>query len=114
MVDAGRKAMGMPVTHHYPDPVFQDPKLRRKKRALNHFSRGRFTVERIKRDAVPPCDPGTITYHDMLVRHFGARFANDFRRRFIASVSGSLPRPELVLPTKQEFSDNPPWAWRTS
>lgn len=113
MLDAGRKAMGIPVTYKYSDPEFQDPRTRKKKRAHGVGS-GRFTTQSRKLSAVPPCDPGTITYHDMLVRHFGHRFANDFRRRFIASVSGSLPRSELVLPTKQEFSDNPPWAWRTS
>ena len=104
IVDAGRKVIGLPVTHHYADPMFQDPRYRRKKRALNHFSSGRFVVERIKRDAVPPCEPGTITYHDKLVRHFGRRRAAGYRQ--------CIQRGFLnLLPTEQDFADNPPWAF---
>lgn len=87
-------------TKTYDDPHLGDP--------YHHLRSRRGTTYRGK-TPVPrplPCDPGTLTYHDKLVAHFGARFANDFRRRYIKSKRTSEP---LVLPTDQDFIDNPPW-----
>lgn len=112
MIDTARKAVGLPVTHKYADPAFRDPRTRKKKRASGVGS-GRFTVERIKRFGVPPCRPGTITYQNKLVRHFGSRRAEGYRQ---CIIRGFLNR----LPTEQDFADNPPWAylqeplWKTS
>jgi hypothetical protein len=106
MVDSTRKVFGLPITHKYPDPILQDPRTRQKKRAHGHGS-GRWCSKAPVRRTLP-CDPGTLTYHDKLVVHFGARFANDFRRRYIKH---KRTREPLVLPTEQEFIDNPRWAF---
>ena len=50
----------------------------------------------------PPCQPGTITYHDKLVRHFGRRQANRYGKLIRA---GELD----ALPTAEDFAANPPW-----
>ena len=98
----------MPVTRHYDDPVLsRSPESRPE-------PRGRYRIGKVrepKLSSVPKCFPGTIVYRDKLVNHFGSRFANDFRRRYIASKTGPIPRPELVLPTDQDFIDNPPWRY---
>ncbi len=98
--------LGFTATHHYPDPVFKDSRgipTRRKKRA-HGVSSGRFTVERIKRSRAPRCEPGTITYHDKLVAHFGRRRADGYRE-------GIQRKMMSALPSAQDFADNPPWAW---
>jgi hypothetical protein len=97
---------GRPVTHHYPDPKTRDPRDRKKKRGTGSGSR-RFAVERIKRSVAPPCHPGTITYHDKLVRHFGRRQADKYGRCIIAKQLD-------LLPTAEDFAANPPWAFLTS
>jgi hypothetical protein len=103
--DTARKAMGLPVTHHYPDPVARVPKGRR--RGVKRFGRKNDVRPMLRRGHLgpPKCEPGTITYHDKLVRHFGHREALRYRRCLIAK------QPEL-LPTPEDFRANPPWAWR--
>ena len=51
---------------------------------------------------VPACEPGSIHYHDKLVKHFGARKAEGYRQCY---QRGFLN----LLPTEQDFIDNPPW-----
>lgn len=95
-----------PITKHYADPSLSDPRKRRKKRGSGSGSR-RFAVERIKRFGVPPCRPGTITYHDKLVSHFGRRQADKYGRCIQAKQLD-------LLPTAADFAANPPWAFLTS
>ena len=102
LVDAGRQAIGLPVTHHYPDPVLRD--RRRVPTRKKSHSRGRHK-RRVKEAAhrALPCEPGTIVYFDKLVRHFGRRRADGYHE--------CLQRKMMhALPTEQDFADNPPWA----
>ncbi len=39
----------------------------------------------------PPCEPGTITYHDKLVRHFGRRKADEIGQRIQRGDVDNLP-----------------------
>ena len=94
IVDTARKAMGMPVTHHYPDPESYVKPAGTGRRKF---------VRKAKPKSRIPCDPGTITYHDKLVKHFGARKALGYR---YAIQSGYQ-----CLPTEQDLADNPPWAF---
>ena len=104
---------GRPQTKHYDDPVFKDPRDRRKKRSSGVSSR-RFTVERKKLTAPPKCRPGTITYHDKLVRHFGRKKADWYGRLMQhRDKFGRLDNLHL-LPTAEDFAANPPWAWRST
>lgn len=99
VVTRAKQLFNSPVTHVYKDPVFT-PKVDGYKKSR------RKKQPRIKKSF--PCGPGDLAYHDKLVAHFGARFANDFRRRYIKH---KRTRETLVLPTDQEFIDNPPWAF---
>lgn len=111
IVDAGRKMMGMPVTHHYPDPVHHDPKLRPKKRAHGTGS-GRFAVERMKRLGRPKCEPGTISFHDKCVRYYGRKKADQIARDLQHKDHlGNYDRRDRV-PTEANFKAMTPWAWR--
>ena len=113
IVDAGRKMMGLPVTHRYADPMFQDPRYRRKKRAHGVGS-GRFTVERVKRNRPPPCEPGTRTFHDKCVRYYGRKKADQIGRDIQHKDEfGHYDRRDRV-PTEANFAALTPWAWRTS
>ncbi len=105
MVDTIRRSVGLSV--HYPDPVLRDSRgipQRKKKRAHGHVSRGRFRRTRELSLKAPPCIPGTITYHDKLVRHFGRRKAEGYG---MAIQLGHLS----CLPSAQDFADNLPWAF---
>lgn len=51
-----------------------------------------------------PCDPGTITYHDRLVRHFGRKKADAYGRLI---QSGDLDQ----LPTEEDFRSQMPFGW---
>lgn len=99
--------MGMPVTHRYPDPKLRDSSgvpRRKKKRAHGHLSHGRWSPWRRRALVLhmPPCEPGTIVYFDKLVAHFGRRRAEGYRQ--------CIQRGFLnLLPTEQDFADNPPW-----
>lgn len=103
ILDVGRKTLGLPVTRHYADPAFRDPRLRKKKRAYGHAQQGRWRGKELVR-RLPPCAPGTITYHDKLVRHFGRRRAEGYR---IAIQLCHLS----CLPSARDFRNNPPWAF---
>jgi hypothetical protein len=111
IVDVGRKMMGKPVTHHYPEPVAKDPKERKKKRASGGSS-GRFAVERIRRHRYPPCEPGTIAFHDKCVRYYGAKKARQIGRDLRHKDRlGNLDRLDRV-PNEANFAALTPWAWR--
>jgi len=102
IVNAGRKIAGLPVTHQYDDPVIGigAPEERRKK------SPGRYKYRPVKElgPKVLPCEPGTIEYHDKLVRHFGRRRAEGYRHCIQRGMHSALP-------TAQDFDDNVPWGF---
>lgn len=103
MIDTVRHSVGLSVTHHYPDPKLRDSRgipQRKKKRA--HGGQWRSTRATVRRAL--PCEPGTIVYFDKLVAHFGRRRAEGYRQ--------CIQRKFLnLLPTEQDFADNPPWAF---
>jgi len=105
IADGFKRLVGRPVTHSYPDPVARVPKSRR--RGVKRYGRKNDVRPMMRRGNLgpPKCEPGTITYHDKLVRHFGAREALRYRRCLIAK------QPEL-LPTPEDFRANPQWGWR--
>ena len=47
-----------------------------------------------KRLAYPKCEPGTIAFHDMLVRRYGRRVADEIGRRYRAGDKHAIPRFE--------------------
>lgn len=91
--------MGQSGPRHYADPVFTDPRSRRKKRAHGHFSKGRFAIERRKRISAPPCIPGTITYFDWLVRELGydRRLADGYMYAFLNGYKIKMPMPLVSI-----------------
>jgi hypothetical protein len=99
-----KRLMGRPITTTYKDPLplRGDPAL--VKKPGRYRRRKNDTRPMMKRGNLgpPPCDPGTITYHDKLVRHFGARKARKL---------GKMMRlqPDLVV-TEEDFLAHPPWA----
>ena len=95
-----KRLMGRPVTTHYKTPELEAPRAHRKKRVRRPSKRGHRSIGLYRL----ACVPGTITYHDKLVRHFGRRKADQYGRIIQA---GQLD----LLPTLQEFEDNPPWAF---
>lgn len=97
--------MASPRAKHYPDPIIRSPENRRRKKRAHGVSSGRFRVERKKRRAYCNNGPGTIGYHDLLVRHFGRREADKYGRCIQAKQLD-------LLPTIEEFEANPIWAWR--
>lgn len=92
-------------TNQYPDPV-----LSSSRRGMPHSKKPRTRVRQndtrplLRRGNLgpPKCEPGTIAYHDKLVRHFGRRQAEKYRRIIQA---GQLE----LLPTADDFSAHPPW-----
>jgi len=90
------KITGKPagVERSHPDPMLRAPEKRTRSR------RSKPTVRR----RTLSCEPGTIVYHDKLVKHFGSRQARKYGRIIQA---GQMD----LLPTEQEFQDNPPWAY---
>jgi len=94
IADQFNKALGRPVTHQLPDPVFRPVAEVRKRRKPG----------KAKPKRALPCEPGTITYHDKLVRHFGRRKADGYgeciQRRMMSA-----------LPTEQDFDAAVPWAF---
>lgn len=79
----------------YPNPILRDPYANKRTRK----SRGKARVA-----PQLQCEPGTVVYHDKLVSHFGRQKAEGYR---IAIQRGHLN----LLPTEQDFIDNPPWAF---
>ena len=71
-----------PKQFEMPDPVFAPRSIGRLKPVNRQGS------PRLGR---PPCDPGTITYHDKLVRHFGRREADRIGRAYRAAELKELP-----------------------
>ena len=65
--------IGKPKTTNYPDPVFED-------RASHHHEQ---TVKKVKPKM--KCIPGTIVYHDWLVRELGynRRLADGYQYAFL-------------------------------
>jgi hypothetical protein len=96
-----RGLVGLPTKNKYETPQLQDPRDRAKKRGSGQRSSRRAT--RSIGSSAPACRPGTITYHDKLVRHFGRRKADKLGRMMRL-------QPDLVV-TEQDFLDNPPWAF---
>ncbi len=62
-------------TTEHPDPVLRDPYTKPRLRAR---IRGKPKV-RLGR---PPCDPGTITFHDKMVRLYGRREADRIWKKY--------------------------------
>lgn len=70
----------------YDDPHLNDPHHHQRSKASTRINnKGR------KRYAYPPCHPGTIAYHDKLVRHFGRREADKIGRAYLAGDVDALP-----------------------
>ena len=86
-----------PVTHEYADPVLAMPHTHNK-------ARFRFKQLRNVRRKIPPCDPGTIAYHDRLTRHFGHKKAMEYGR-LIQSYQTHL------LPAEEDFLNAKPFGW---
>lgn len=106
MIDTVRRSVGLSVTHHYADPAFKDARgiPQRKKKRTHGTGSGRWRPTRVTVRRALPCEPGTIQYHDKLVAHFGRRRAEGYRQ--------CIQRKFLnLLPTEQDFADNPPWAF---
>lgn len=93
LIDAGKRFVGRPVVHKYDFPLPKVPKRR---------GRGRVRLRR--RHQPMPCHPGTITFHDLLVRKFGRRRADQYGRLI---QEGRLD----LLPSAQELADTPDWAF---
>lgn len=102
VLDTARKAMGLPVTHHFDDPVISRMPHTAPVRS-RRFRRGKLRFRDVTKPTMA-CDPGTIVYHDKLVKHFGRRKAEGYR---IARQLGHMS----CLPTEQDFINNPPWAF---
>lgn len=84
--DTFKRAIGRPVTVKLPDPVFNsDHEPARVVRRL----RG----EPKKRLRRPPCTPGTITYHDWLVRELGydRRLADGYQYAYLNGYTVKMP-----------------------
>ena len=112
IIDAGRKMMGKPVTHHYPEPVDVSPEERRAKKSNRGTGSGRFAVERIRRRRYPPCEPGTIAFHDKCVRYYGRKKADQIGRDIQHKDElGNRDRMDRI-PTEANFAAMTPWAWR--
>ena len=108
IADSFKKFTGRPTTKQMPDPVLKDPRDRQKKRGTGSGAGPKLTVGRQRRmRTVPPCRPGSISYHDKMVRHFGRRKADKLGRLMQAS------KMEL-WPTAEDFAANPPWAFLKS
>ena len=94
---AGLAGLRAPKAKHYPDPILRDPALHRKPartRRRKHDQR-----PMIKRGHIGPptnCEPGTITYHDMLVRKFGRREADKYSRCRQAGQLDLLPDAAML------------------
>ena len=95
-----KRLLGRPVTTHYKDPVITDPRDRRKKRGSSHSK----AVTSSTASSLRVCVPGTIQYHDKLVKHFGRRQAEKYRRLIQSNCLDQLPSDE-------DFAANPPWAF---
>lgn len=81
---------------YYADPLLRDPYSRPRSRKGTKY-RGKVRVR-----PTLPCEPGTLRFHDKLVAHFGRRRAEGYRQ--------CIQRKFLnLLPTEQDFADNPPW-----
>lgn len=99
-----RGLVGRPTKNKYADPELKEPRERRKKRSGGRIGRKGDVRPMIKRGHLGPprCEIGTITYHDKLVRHFGARKARKLHRM-------AMSQPELAADL--DFSAHPPWAF---
>ena len=110
MANMFNKLMGRPTRNIYKDPVFADPRDRKKKRASG-VSSGRFAIERKPRMARPPCEPGTITFHDKCVRYYGRKKADqihsDWQHKDRLGNRDRLDR----IPSLANFAAMRPWAW---
>lgn len=73
--------------NHYPDPILKDPYKKPRRRKGTRFA-GKPGKPRY---GYPPCHPGTIAYHDKLVRHFGRREADRIGREYRAGNADILP-----------------------
>ncbi len=100
-----RGLVGLPTKNKFADPVLREPRERRKKRSGGRTGRKGDVRPMIKRGGIKPAGgrPGTIGYHDKLVRHFGRRQANKYGRCIIAKQLD-------LLPTAEDFAASPPWA----
>jgi hypothetical protein len=101
MANTFRGLVGLPTKNKYADPVLTDERDRTKK--PQSAKRRSHKATRSTASSVLPCERGTITYHDKLVRHFGRRKADKLGRMMRL-------QPELVV-TEEEFAANPPWAF---
>ena len=98
----------------YADPHFNDDHHHQRSRAGTKVNnkRGRKNDDRpmIRRGNLgpPPCEPGSISYHDMLVRKLGRFRADEFRHHYIDHKQNRVP---LVVPTPADLAVAD-WAWR--
>lgn len=103
-----------PRIHSYPDPVLGSPESRRPRR--NRYRRKNDTRPMIKRGNLgpPPCDPGTVTYHDKCVRYYGRKKADQFHRDFQHKNDLGVYDRRDRIPTAANFAAMTPWAWRVA
>ncbi len=95
MIDASKRWMGKPVTRHY--------ELSERK-AFRGRGRGSHKARVVRRRHAMPCHPGTISFHDLLVRKFGRQRADQYGRLI---QQGRLD----LLPSAQEIADTPSWGF---
>lgn len=100
VADGFNRLVGRPVTHN-----LLDPRDRKKKRGTGSgYAVQRKVGQKRRWRSPPPCIPGSITYHDKLVRHFGRKEADKYGRCILAKQLD-------LLPTAEEFAANRPWAF---
>jgi len=99
LIAKGRKLLGMSVKRDLSELTQTVDTSMAKRRQIQRYGK--------PRHGYPKCEPGTIAYHDKLVRHFGRRMADWYGE--------CIQRKKLeLLPTKRDFANNPPWAWRSA
>ncbi len=80
-------------TKHHPDPVLRMP--------LDTFRHGSSKQGKIRevRHAIPPCEPGTITYRDWLVKELGydRRLADGYLYAYHNGYSVKMPLPSDLI-----------------
>lgn len=109
---AGLMGVGAPRAKHYPDPMIRSPEQQRRKKRTGGSGSRRFAVERISRWRYPKCEPGTIAYHDMLVRKYGRKKADQIHRDWQHKDEfGNRDRLDR-LPNASQLALRGDWDWR--
>lgn len=114
VMDKARRAMGMPVKRHLSElqniaPEQRRPKTvryRRKNDARPMIRRGNLGYPR-------KCEPGTINYHDMLVRKYGRKKADQIQRDWAHKDDfGNRDRLDR-MPNASQLALRGDWDWLT-